>query len=129
MSPQRVTTDTLVQVSRWSSLARTWMGKASALIVWAYEESPPTVKPALAWDAQRLLVEVIDDCVPLVALLDADEIDEVVRVVQELSRATERQQRLYRRRSLIARLRNVRGRSDAEAAAFLAKADALEGAE
>lgn len=72
--------------------------------------------------AAELLRKVLSDAESLVGLLNDDAGDEAERAARAVHDA-------LRARRLAAKLANVEGRTPEEAAAFLAKADALRGAE
>lgn len=107
-----------VRLWRWSKTTQTWIGKTTHLLVALGERASGEKRWAIGYEAERLMLNTLEDLVELVPLLDEAQTGDV------LERASELRSKL-RDRKLSVSLGRVEGRTPAEAVAFRAKAAEL----
>lgn len=101
------------KICRWRSTAQTWLRKSGRSLVSGADQGNPEIRWLMGYQAAELVraaLLVVDDLVPV---LNEDDLEDV----------RERAQQVYRNlrtRDQAAKSADVRGRTQAEAAAFAA---------
>lgn len=103
------------RLSRWITTTGTWVAKSCALI---QRETGRATSPEERWlvgyDAERLLSKLLYEAGLLVPSVNEDQLEDVTRYARELAGA-------LRDRRIAGKLENAEGRTEAEAASFLAR--------
>lgn len=110
----------LERMVRWTTTAKTWFGKAVRKLEREGERARDRQEARwlVGYEAERLLSSALWEATSLVPLLNDEQVEDVLHRSRELTT-------LLRNRVLVAKLENVDGRTEEEAAAFRAKAASL----
>jgi hypothetical protein len=110
------------QVRTWRATAGTWFEKVAVSLRRQYDKTASTsTRHLLAEEAARLLVNVLSHAQRLVAMLQED----TMHTFSDVEREAQALVKVLRNERLAAKMENMTGRTEEEAAAFRAKAAEL----
>lgn len=111
------------QVRTWRATAGTWFEKVAVSLRWQYDKTESTsTRHLLAEEAARLLVHVLSDAQRLVPMLSDEH---TMHTFSDVEREAQALVKVLRNERVAAKMEDMTGRTEEEAAAFRAKAAEL----